>query len=124
MLHHGPESCAGDREVAREALTGENVGQLLSSEITLLGCRPIGPKGKATRCTALYSEPPTDPAESKNLCMRGRSMFENREISLVSVKGNSPVDRLGKVCGRTPDMYTNEKSDIVIVPKRAPNNIG
>jgi len=56
--------------------------------------------------------------------MRGRSMFENREISLVSVKGNSPADRVGKACGRTPDMHADEKSDIVIVPKRAPNNIG
>ncbi len=27
----GPESCVGDREVASEALTGENAGQPLSS---------------------------------------------------------------------------------------------
>jgi len=38
--HLGPESCAGSREAAREALTGEDAGQPLSSEITILGCRP------------------------------------------------------------------------------------
>lgn len=56
--------------------------------------------------------------------MRGRSMFENREISLVSVRGNSLADRSGKARGHNPDMHANEKSDIVIVPKKAPNNIG
>jgi hypothetical protein len=51
-------------------------------------------------------------------------MFENREISLVSVRGNSRADRSGKACGHNPDRHANEKSDIVIVPKKAPNNIG
>jgi len=37
LLHYGPESCAGSREIAREALTRENAGQPLSSEITLSG---------------------------------------------------------------------------------------
>ena len=39
------------RVVARlhvKQLTGENAGQPLSSEITHPGCRPRGPKGKAT----------------------------------------------------------------------------
>lgn len=56
--------------------------------------------------------------------MRGRSMFENREISSVSTESNNKVVRSGKVCGRNPDTYVGEKSDIVIVPKKAPNNIG
>ena len=30
--HIGPESCAGGREAAREALTGESIGQPLSRE--------------------------------------------------------------------------------------------
>ncbi len=51
-------------------------------------------------------------------------MFENREISLVAVSGNSRADRSGKARGHNPDMYANEKSDIVIVPKKALNNIG
>ena len=56
--------------------------------------------------------------------MRGRSMFENREISLVAVSGNNLADRSGKARGHNPDMHANEKSDIVIVPKKALNNIG
>ena len=42
--------------------------------------------GKAIRYDGeKRSEPHTDPAESKNLSMRGHSMFENREISAVPV---------------------------------------
>jgi hypothetical protein len=40
------------REAARlhvKQLTGGSAGQPLSSEITHPGCRPSGPKGKATR---------------------------------------------------------------------------
>ena len=33
---------------------------------------------------ALDSESPAGPAESETLCMRGHSMFENREISIAS----------------------------------------
>lgn len=33
-IHPDPESCAGCREVAGEALTGEHTGRLLSREIT------------------------------------------------------------------------------------------
>jgi len=35
--HSDPESCAGGREAAGEALTGEAVGQVLSSENTHSG---------------------------------------------------------------------------------------
>jgi len=45
--HPGPESCAGVREDAGEALTGGSVGVALSSEITTLRCRPYSPRGKA-----------------------------------------------------------------------------
>jgi len=31
-IHFGPESCAGDREVVSEALTGEGASQVLSRE--------------------------------------------------------------------------------------------
>ncbi|MGA1823400.1 MAG: hypothetical protein ACMUIP_01965 [bacterium] len=47
------------RVVARlhvKHLTGENAGQVLSSEITLLGCRPREPAGKARWYMAIYSE--------------------------------------------------------------------
>ena len=78
--HLGPESCADGREAVGEALTGEHAGQPWSSEITTPACRPSPDRGKATPRTALR-EPSADAAESETLCMRGRSMRENRETS-------------------------------------------
>ena len=48
-----PESCGGDGNIAAEALTGENVGGTLSSEITFSGCRPCACMGKAISTMAL-----------------------------------------------------------------------
>ena len=76
--HLGPESCADDRKVVGEALTGEHAGQPLSSEITTSACRPCPDKGKATPEAPLGEGQP-DAAESKTLGMRGNSMRENRE---------------------------------------------
>jgi hypothetical protein len=42
-------------------------------------------RGRQHGVAALTSELCTGPAESKNLCMRGHSMLENREISTVSI---------------------------------------
>ena len=53
--------------------------------------------------------------------MRGYSMLENREISSVSSR-YIKEERSGKVCGHNPGMFADEKSDINIVPKKAPNN--
>jgi hypothetical protein len=47
-------------------------------------------------------------------------MLENREISEISVR-QQLTDRLGKACGRNPDVYVSEKSDIGVVPKKVPN---
>ncbi len=47
-------------------------------------------------------------------------MLENREISIAS--GGFLPERSGKACGRKPDMYAMEKSDIGVVPKKGPNN--
>jgi hypothetical protein len=38
--HPDPELCGGGREAAAEALVGAHAGQLWSSEITSLACRP------------------------------------------------------------------------------------
>ncbi len=48
-IHLDPESCAGGGNIAGEALTGGNAGQLLSSEISFCSaCRPCLVIGKAT----------------------------------------------------------------------------
>ena len=49
-------------------------------------------------------------------------MLENREVSKVS--RGKPLERLGKVCGHTPNANASEKSDIVVVPEKEPNKIG
>jgi len=40
------------------------------------------------------------------------------------VAGKSLPERWGKACGLKPDMYAIEKSDIGVVPKKEPNNVG
>ena len=65
----------------------------------------------------------TGPAESKNLCMRGRSMLENREISEV-FPTVLKSERLGKVSGYNSNANASEKSDIVVVPEKEPNKAG
>ena len=44
--HIGPESCAGSREGAGEALTGERAGQPLSRESVNFGCRLVQNRGR------------------------------------------------------------------------------
>ena len=47
--HPDPESCAGRREAAREALTGAQAGRVLSCEINLVrGADAVSVKRKAT----------------------------------------------------------------------------
>ncbi len=43
--HHGPELCLDDPQGRREALTGENVGMVLSSEIIDSGSRSCFVRG-------------------------------------------------------------------------------
>lgn len=47
--------------------------------VPILSCQ-----GEGTIVAAAYGEAATDAAESENLCMRGHSKRENREVSLVS----------------------------------------
>jgi hypothetical protein len=79
--HDDPESCVGDPRGRSEALTGVHAGraieprngQVRGADALVIGGRPY--RGQR------YRELPADPARSKNLCMRGVSGRENREIS-------------------------------------------
>lgn len=51
--HDDPESCAGARKGAGEALTGVRAGPVLSREIMSSGCRRCHNKRKATSLGAL-----------------------------------------------------------------------
>jgi len=65
------------------------------------------------------------PAESKTLCMRGRSMHENREIpSAPAGRLRKPsAGRSEKAGGHNPDAHAGGKSDIGIVPGKAGNKV-
>ena len=83
--YSGLEPYAGDGNIAGVASARGNAGQPLSSEITISVCRSCPDLEKATSLAPLYGEAPADAAESENLCMRGHSKRENREILLVSI---------------------------------------
>jgi len=84
--HSGLEPYAGNGNIAGVASARGNAGQLSSSEITTSACRSCPDTEKATSSMPLIGEAATDAAESQNLCMRGHSKRENREILLVSAE--------------------------------------
>ena len=53
--HTGPESCAGRREAAGEALTGVHVSQVFSCEINAPGVPNLWTWAKATSTAALLA---------------------------------------------------------------------
>ena len=117
--HLDPESCAGDREVAGEALTGAHVGQPLSSEITSIGVPTLYGEGEGNMKDGVKRESSRDAAESETLSMRGNSSHEKREIPRVPAGG--AAGRPEKVYDRTSGMYARGKSDDRVVPEKPPN---
>ena len=88
--HIGPESCAGDREGAGEALTGESAGRALSREsefnfrvptVSLVAEGNTGDLASARDGLALRGRRPR--ARTEALCMgTGRSHACPREMAL------------------------------------------
>ena len=88
-IRGGPESCVGVREGGGEALTGVRVGRAIEPRNQGgRGADAVARGGRQHR-RGRYREPSADPARSKNLCMRGVSMRENREVQ------RSPVPVIG-----------------------------
>src|SRR5258708_18997920 len=82
-IHLDPESCAGGRKVAGEALTGAHAGQPLSSEITSIGVPTLWYEGEGNTSDGVIREPAEGAAESETLCMRRNSVRENRETPVT-----------------------------------------
>ena len=121
VAHHAdPESCAGDGNVAGEALTGENAGQVFSSEITSIGVPTRCCDGEGHTRRSVQRELPFDAAESQTLSMRGHSLRGNRETRKVP-----PPDGGGGRSGKAmpkPDSHADRESDGSIVPEKRTNN--
>src|SRR3972149_2556404 len=77
--HTGPESCAGDRQGAGEALTGERAGRVLSRENRTLRYADAVGGGRRPQSGRRYVETDWDPARSETPSMHGRISRENRE---------------------------------------------
>ena len=112
--HPGPESCADDRKVGREALTGERAGQVSSCEIKR--SRVLTPLSEAEGNIgeAVIGKVSPNSAQSQTLSMPGHLLHENREIPGVSVAPMA-TERSGKANGHTPDMNAPGKSDSGVV---------
>ncbi len=79
-IHSGPESCVGDPRGRSEALTGVRAGWAIEPrDQACRGADAVFMDGRPHRGQR-YRELSADPARSKNLCMHGISMCENREI--------------------------------------------
>ena len=79
--HAGPESCAVDREVGGEALTGESVSRAIEPRNVPYFRVPASyGDAWATRGWIVSGEIPPDLARSKTLCVRGHTSRGKREI--------------------------------------------
>ena len=95
--HTGPESCAVDREVGGEALTGECAGRVLSREISgfqLRGADVLDTGGRPHR-SRRYRETREDPARSETPSTHGSTSHGNREIPRPPAARGS-AGRIGK----------------------------
>ena len=121
--HLDPESCVRNRKVPGEALTGENAGQPWSSEITSTGAPTLWNGGEGHTPHRASRERFDGAAESETLCMRGRSMRENRETPSASAIPPG-AERSEKGERSTSDMYAVGESDDPIVPAKRANKTG
>ena len=79
-IRGGPESCVGACEGAREALTVVRSGWAIEPRNQRFGVPTLWCEGGRQHRQWRYRESLVGPARSKNLCMHGISLRENREL--------------------------------------------
>ncbi|MBD3336787.1 MAG: group II intron reverse transcriptase/maturase [Candidatus Eisenbacteria bacterium] len=132
--HSDPESCAGTRKGAGEALTGAHTGGILSRETRCnQGADDVVLSGRQHTQTR-QGKCSGDPARSQTSSTCGNSMRENREIPCSAREdgkggkdeqtSSADLVRAEKADGRNPAMHGHGKSDRPIRPAKLPNNVG
>ena len=93
--HSGPESCGGYGNIAAEALTGENIGGLLSSEITVTRVPTLSRGGEGHVFHSVIASCGMTCAESKNLaCVEASCARIGRPVNLPVFKSwNGRIQR-------------------------------
>ncbi len=79
-IHGGPESCVVVREGGDEALAGVRTGWAIEPRKSRIGVPTRSTRAEGNIAGRVMRERTADPAWSKNLCMYGISMRENREV--------------------------------------------
>jgi hypothetical protein len=97
LATHGvPEPCAVVRESGGEASVGARAGWAIEPRnLFVRGADAVLQGGRQHR-QRRFREPSADPAGSKNLCMRGISGCENREVPRSPACGDGRAGRAGK----------------------------
>lgn len=118
--HDDPESCAGAREGAGEALTGARTGAVLSREIRLSGAPTPLSEAEGHMEQERHREPLASPARSETRSTCGSFLRENRESPGLSV-ADGAAGRVGKAKCRTPTMHGTGQSDRPVLPTKPTN---
>src|SRR5262249_43988511 len=120
--HPDPESCAGGREDAGEALTGAHAGQPSSCEIRPSGVPTPLSYAEGNTGGGVTGRPSSAPAQSEPLCTRGTLWQGKGETPGVPAGGKA--GRPEKVHDRTSGAHARGKSDDRVVPEKPPNRDG
>ena len=121
--HDGPESCVGGRETAGEALTGGNIGRVLSRENLNCGAPTPSPwvEGNTEPSEKASSEPALRGLRPRT-CVESPCARTGRPMDRPSQDGSS--GRTGKGASPKPVVNGPGESDSAVVPTKSPNKAG
>ena len=120
--HNGPESGAGVRKNAGEAMTGVRTGGVLSREKGVFRAPTPSTSAEGKTGMSKNGEHMPGPARSETSSMHGNSMRENRE-SLRLFSGDGTEERAGKKELLKPAMNGHRQSDRPTVPAKPSNKV-
>jgi hypothetical protein len=100
--HGGPEPCVVVREGGGEASVGVRAGRAIEPRNLLVWGADAVLQGGRQHRRWRFREPQADPAGSKNLCMRGISGRENREVPRSPACLDGGAGRAGKAKAVVP----------------------